>query len=187
MPFPRVTAFAHELVATRLRPGDLAIDATVGKGNDTLFLAERVGAEGRVEGFEIQEAALAIARPLLADHPQVNLHHCGHERMAEFVRGRANAILFNLGYLPSGDKSIITTPDTTQQGLVAALTLLNEGGILSVVVYPGHPGGREEAGRVEGWFAAQDPDLYDRIHYGRYPTGPATASPYLLALEKRAR
>lgn len=187
MPFPRVTAFAHELVAGHLRPGHLAIDATVGKGYDTLFLAERVGPEGRVEGFEIQEAALAIARPLLARHPQVNLHHRGHEHMAGIVHGRANAILFNLGYLPSGDKSIITTPETTQQGLAAALTLLNDGGILSVVVYPGHPGGREEAGRVEEWFAAQDPDLYDRIHYGRFPTGPANASPYLLALGKRAR
>ncbi len=187
MAFPRVTAFVHELAAAVLKPGDTAIDATVGKGHDTLFLARQVGETGRVEGFEIQESALVLARPLLMDHPQVRLHHCGHEKMAEKVEAPAQAILFNLGYLPAGDKSIITTPETTQQGLVAALTLLSPGGLLSVVVYPGHPGGREEALAVEGWFAALDPDLGDCIHYGRFPSGPGQAGPYLLALMRKSR
>lgn len=187
MSFPRVTTFVHDLVAGRLAEGDLAIDATVGKGLDTRFLAACVGTSGRVEGFEIQESALALARPLLADFPQVRLHHRGHERMAEFVSGPAQAILFNLGYLPSGDKSITTTPETTRQGLMAGLTLLGPEGILSVVVYPGHPGGREEAQAVEDWFASLDGEHYDRIHYGRFPGGPDGVSPYVLALSPRPR
>ncbi|MDP3333279.1 MAG: methyltransferase domain-containing protein, partial [Methylococcaceae bacterium] len=53
---------AHELLAERLQPGDIAIDATVGNGYDTLFLAEQVGETGKVFGFDIQHAALQEAQ-----------------------------------------------------------------------------------------------------------------------------
>lgn len=51
-------------------------------------------------------------------------------------------VAFNLGYLPGGNKSIITVSDTTLSALKAAERILMPGGLISLVVYIGHPGGR---------------------------------------------
>lgn len=51
-------------------------------------------------------------------------------------------VAFNLGYLPGGDKTIITKSETTHLALEAAKRILKAGGLISLVVYVGHPGGR---------------------------------------------
>lgn len=51
-------------------------------------------------------------------------------------------VAFNLGYLPGGDKAITTTSETTLVALGAAERILMPGGLISVVAYVGHPGGR---------------------------------------------
>lgn len=184
MPLPRVTELVHELVSRRLHPGDAAIDATVGNGHDTLFLAHCVGPAGRVDGFDIQLEAIAATRLRTDGLPQVRLHACGHETMAELVTGPVSAVLFNLGYLPSGDKDVVTRRDTTLAALDSSLALLAEQGILSVVVYPGHPGGREEADAVEAWFLAQGAKLRV-VRYGAFGHRGDKEPPYLLAAERR--
>ncbi|HRQ91146.1 MAG TPA: class I SAM-dependent methyltransferase [Bacteroidia bacterium] len=178
MPFPRVTHFAQDLVARHLPEGSRAIDATVGNGHDTLFLAQCVGVAGRVDGFDIQAEAIATTRERTKHLPQVRLHHIGHEAMESIVEGHVDAIMFNLGYLPSGDKSLVTRPPTTLAALGSAAALLSTGGILAAVVYPGHPGGDEEAAAVDGWFASLDPGRFQAIRYAPllHPQ-----SPYLLA------
>lgn len=60
MGFLSVLSFAHKLTAERLSTGGLAIDATVGTGADTLFLAKAAGPRGGVYGFDIQPQALAL-------------------------------------------------------------------------------------------------------------------------------
>ncbi len=56
MGFMSVLSFAHKLISERLTLGDRAIDATVGTGADTLFLAKATGARGEVYGFDIPAA-----------------------------------------------------------------------------------------------------------------------------------
>ncbi len=187
MAFPRATEFAHLLVSRHLRPGDHVVDATVGNGHDTRFLAETVGTGGRVDGFEIQPDAIRAARVRLGEHPQVVLHEAGHETMADRVAPGVAAVMFNLGYFPSGDKRIITRAATTLPALDAALALLADGGLLTVVVYPGHPGGEEEARAVDAWFARFDSGPHRTLRCGPSTASPETASPYLLALEKREK
>jgi ubiquinone/menaquinone biosynthesis C-methylase UbiE len=185
MPLPRVTEMAHELVRRHLRPGDRALDATAGKGNDTLFLAHCVGASGRVDAFDIQPEAIAETRARVAGFPQVRLHQRGHESLAEFVEGPLAAAMFNLGYLPAGDKAIATRPDSTLAALEAARGLLAPGGILCVVAYPGHEGGAEEAAAVERWFAALDSSAHRAVVYRPLLGRPDSPSPFLLAAERR--
>lgn len=182
MPLPRVTEIAHLLVKRCLTSGGHAIDATVGNGHDTGFLAGLVGPEGRVDGFDIQPEAIARTRERTLGLPQVHLHHLGHERMGERVPERVDVVMFNLGYLPSGDKSVITLPASTLPALDAALALLKEGGLLVVVVYPGHDGGEEEATAVEEWFAGLSPETHRVVHYGPPQRNDREReSPYLLA------
>lgn len=185
MALPRVTEMAHELVARHLRPGDRAIDATVGNGHDTLFLATCVGATGHVDGFDIQPEAIAATAAKTADLPQVRLHLLGHEEMGRIVAGPINAILFNLGYLPSGDKGLATRPATTLAALDAALGLLSETGLLAVVVYPGHEGGKDEAAAVEKWF--QNAQGLRVVRYAPLPGPSGNEPPCLLIAERRAR
>jgi len=165
MPEPRrqpLTALAHQRLAAVLAAGDIAIDATTGNGHDTLFLTRQIAPDGQVHAFDIQPQALEATQERLAQAglaERVTLHLAGHERMREHLpaelAGRVAAVTFNLGYLPGGDHGLVTRPDTTLAALVQASALLRPGGLLSVLVYRGHAGGREEAEAVAGWFAAQ--------------------------------
>jgi len=156
---PPILVQAHRWVERALTPGDLAIDATVGNGRDTAFLADRVGPTGLVIGLDIQQPALDAASARLAGlghSDRVRLVRSGHERMAEAVAElapgrRPKAVMFNLGHQPGGDPSIITKPETTLQALGAALDLTLARGIITVVCYPGHEGGAIEQDAVLHW------------------------------------
>ena len=174
---------AKEQVAQVLKLGDTAVDATMGNGWDTLFLAERVGSEGAVFAFDVQRSALTATEKRLR---KVGLlGNCelllrGHEEMQAVVPAGVGAIMFNLGYLPYADREIVTRPDTTLKALQAAISLLRVGGILSVICYRGHPSGQEEAKEVLHWgrsqgaaFCVQSPD--------ELPSG---ESPFLLTLQR---
>ena len=102
---------AHQLLAQRVQPGDVVVDATCGKGHDTLFLARAVGPGGRVYAFDIQAAAIQASRELLSAHQalaQVSFYQVDHSEMDLWVPGTITAAIFNLGYLPGGDKHICT-------------------------------------------------------------------------------
>lgn len=131
--------------------GDLVIDATAGNGNDCLLLAQLVGSRGRVFGFDIQEEALRNSDVLLSQAGLLGrcvLIHASHSEMTSHLpeesHGWFSAVVFNLGYLPGGDKTITTQQDTTLTAMHQALKLLKPDGLLCVTLYNGHPGGAEE-------------------------------------------
>lgn len=136
------------------------MDATVGNGHDTCFLAEQVGEHGRVLGLDIQEAALRVTRSRLEQAglaDRVTLVQSGHERLErvlpEAMRGRLRVVMFNLGYLPGGDHALVTKPETTLTALSVALGHLLPDGVISLMVYRGHSGGDEEYRAIEEWLA----------------------------------
>jgi hypothetical protein len=145
----RLTAAASSWIEVALFDGALAIDATVGNGYDALFLGHRVGPKGKVLGFDVQKAALAGAREILKfvgsiDH--VSLIHDSHTRLADYLPTGAviHAAMFNLGYLPRGNRRIITRPETTVLALRSVLEHLAERGRVTLLVYRGHEGGVPE-------------------------------------------
>ncbi|WP_025682974.1 tRNA (mnm(5)s(2)U34)-methyltransferase, partial [Paenibacillus maysiensis] len=189
MGFLSVLSYAHQLVAARVQPGDTAIDATVGTGADTLFLAKAAGRRGRVYGFDIQQEALQLARRRLDEDEspslaEVSLLLQGHEQMREAVpdklHGKVAAVMFNLGYLPSegADPSVITHTDSTLTALDAAMYLLRPRGILTAVLYPGHAGGGEEAEAVLQWASVLPVSSGQSIIYRQLQRA---ASPYVVA------
>ena len=145
----RLTAAASSWIEVALFDGALAIDATVGNGYDSLFLGHRVGPKGKVIGFDVQKAALAGAREILkfvGSISRVSLIHDSHTRVADYLPAGAaiDAAMFNLGYLPRGNRQIITRPDTTVQALRSVLEHLAEKGRVTLLVYRGHEGGVPE-------------------------------------------
>lgn len=162
-----ITQHAHQLIQQVLDDGDIAVDATIGNGHDTLFLALTVGKTGKVYGFDIQQDALDKTYQQLKNNhaeKQVALFHAGHETipilLPEDSIGKIKAIMFNLGYLPGGDKNKTTGISTTLAALEASLMLLATGGRITILAYTGHPGGWEETEAVKNWAKLLPIDLY---------------------------
>lgn len=186
--FPPILDQAHNWVRQLLRPGDLGVDATVGNGRDTLFLADCVGPAGRVIGFDIQQPALEETSRRLGEAgvaDRVQLVHRGHGEivttLAQIAPGtRPRAVMFNLGYRPGGDRAVLTRPETTLAGLNGALEVVSPGGIVSIVVYPGHEGGQAEAFAVLSWARALPVNRARAVTYQFLNT--KTPAPFLIAL-----
>lgn len=180
----RATEIAHLLMRQSVNPGDWVVDATVGNGHDTLLLAKRVGPTGRVIGFDVQETALAAAAERIDGMPQVTLIHAGHENLAEHLpvdgRERLAAAMFNLGYLPGASKEIVTRSETTLAALKQILTHLKMHGLVTLVLYPGHPGGGEEAEAVRS-YAQQLPQAFAVTQHARINT--LRPAPELIVIE----
>lgn len=158
----RPTEMAHHLIRERVQIGDRVVDATLGNGHDSLFLADLVGPSGQVDSFDIQIEAIESSRKKLHElySNQVTLHHAGHEKMASLVKHPLRAVMFNLGYLPGGDKQVITHSKTTLTALAAALGLLQPDGIVSIIAYIGHPGGMEEGDALKEFCRSLDPESF---------------------------
>jgi SAM-dependent methyltransferase len=179
------TALARHFLREVVREGDRVVDATCGNGHDTLLLAELVGPAGKVWGFDIQEQAIAAASLLLEGagcRERVELLHVGHEQLATFVTGPVDAVVFNLGYLPGGEKGCVTSPPQTVAALAQAVELLVPGGRICISLYTGHPGGMEEAKAVESWAAGLPPKEFHVWCSRQMNRSPA--APYLIMVEK---
>ncbi len=163
----RITELAHHLVGLVVEQGNVVIDATAGNGYDTLFLAEKVGPSGRVYSFDIQEEAIDKTYKKLKQQnlgKQVILLNESHEHLRHFVRDQVNVIMYNLGYLPGGDQSVTTKHDTTLESLKQALQLLAPGGLISIVMYPGHQEGAEEKKRIISFCKKLDSARYASLN-----------------------
>ena len=148
---------ARDALLRAVQAGDTVVDATMGNGHDTLFLAEQVGPEGHVYAFDIQESALVSTRKLLEENhvaDRVTLLCRSHADMAECVPCPVAAAVFNLGWLPGGNHGITTLWESTRAAASAALELLRPGGILTVCAYPGHPEGDRERNMLIHFFSA---------------------------------
>lgn len=155
--------FAMSITADYINKGDTAVDATVGNGNDTLTLSRLVGETGKVYGFDIQPLALMRASEFLMQNEapsEIELVYNGHEEMDRHISEEVSAIVFNLGYLPSGEKQITTTADTTITALNKAIDMIKADGIVTVVMYPGHPAGKIEKDKVLEWGNSLDKGIY---------------------------
>ena len=178
----------HELISKIVRAGDTVIDATVGNGHDTLFLTSLVGRAGQVIGFDVQEQAIISTRKRLDDAKvAAALHHCSHAEMLDSVganmAGRIACVMFNLGYLPGADKSLITQVKSTLDALNQSVKLLKSGGVLTVMCYPGHAGGDEESEKVRLWMLALPDDQFQITHYRR--ENHRSGAPFLLVVVKK--
>ena len=134
-------------ILQHLKEGGVAVDFTMGNGNDTLFLSKAVGPEGKVYAFDIQELALQSTERLLKEEgapENYQLILASHHRVAEFVKQPINAGMFNLGYLPGSDKRITTMRETTLPAIEAAIELMDRDAIILIAVYPGHAEGEAE-------------------------------------------
>lgn len=185
MKLQRVLQYAQQLLKDSIDEGDTVVDATAGNGHDTLFLAQLVGDNGQVYAFDVQKEAVDATLLRLLDH---GLEHRalvlnkGHEDVAQYVHKPVAAAIFNLGYLPGSNHDIITKPATTTQAIEELLKLLKVGGLIILVIYHGHPGGREERDTVMD-YVSRLPQKH--VHVLKYEfLNQQNDPPFVIALEK---
>ena len=172
-------------IMEHLSEGDVAVDFTMGNGNDTLFLSKAVGESGKVYAFDIQEDALVSTRAHLeaSGAPENYTLICAsHHRVKEFVTEPIKAGMFNLGYLPrSGRKAVTTMRETTMPAVEAALELLAPDGVLIVAIYPGHEEGALEGEMLREYFSGLS---RFRICPSEFKILNSPTSPYFFLVEK---
>lgn len=172
------------LLTPHIKEGGTVVDFTMGNGHDTLWLSEQVGKSGRVYSFDIQQQALDSTAALLAanDAENVTLILDSHANVKDHVKMQICAGMFNLGYLPGGDKSITTKHESSLAAISAGVELLCSDGALLIAVYPGHA-----EGTLEGNLIREMLSQYDRrsiccseFHIVNSPT-----SPFFYLVEKK--
>ena len=157
---------SREIINQTVKQGDIVIDATCGRGNDTLLLARLVGAAGRVYSFDIQESAVQSAQLLLEKeqlNDRVRLIKADHAQISLYIDEKIHAAMFNLGYLPGGSHQITTKSLTTIKAVEETLGLLAPGGIITIVAYPGHESGAEELKELRNYLSTIPQQQFDII------------------------
>ena len=150
----------HQFMASQIRPGDFCIDATAGKGRDTLFLCRLVGPTGQVLALDIQPDAVAQTKALLeaegyADVAQVE-QDC-HSRLGRYAAPESvDGIMFNFGWLPGGDHTAFSQPGTSVAAIQAGLSLLKPGGVMSLCIYYGRNNGTAERDAILAYLPTID-------------------------------
>jgi len=150
-------------VLAHLKEGDVCADFTMGNGYDTLFLSRTVGENGKVYAFDIQPAAAeSTRRRLVEENAPLNytLINDSHHRLKEYIKEPIKAGMFNLGWLPGGDKSVTTLRETTLAALRDAISILAPDGIILVAVYPGHAEGETEGELIGEYLQTLDRHKY---------------------------
>lgn len=190
MKLDRILPYTKILLNKAVKDGDIVVDATVGNGHDTIFLAELVGSTGKVYGFDVQEQAITTTKERLIQQnllERVVLFHKGHEQLAAMIppgdQGKITGAVFNLGYLPGSDKTIVTKPETTIAAINQLLEIMAPEGIIVLVIYHGHDGGAAERDSLLQYCRELDQKSahvlqYQFINQQHHP-------PFIVAIEKR--
>lgn len=156
-------SLAHDFVQQHVPQGGFCIDATAGRGGDTLFLSRLVGEAGKVLAFDIQQQAVDITKRRLEEAGCTNVQVLldSHANMGNYAQaGTVDAILFNFGYLPGGDHRIYTRAQSSIAAIQAGLELLKPNGVMSLCIYHGGDNGDEEKDALLRYFRTIDAKQY---------------------------
>lgn len=160
----QITDWCRHFQELQIAPGDLCIDATMGNGHDTLHLAQLTGPTGKVLSFDIQETALTSTKLLLKKYhapDNVSMFLDSHSHMEQYAqKGTVSCIVFNFGYLPSGDHTIATKSETSIPAIQQGLQLLKKDGLMTLCIYSGGDSGFEERDALLDYLKTLDSKKY---------------------------
>lgn len=128
-----IVDLSHEIMKDAKNP-DIAVDMTCGNGFDTLFLSRIAN---KVYAFDIQDLAIENTSKLLQKHQinNVKIIKNSHDLFDIYVKENIDLAIYNLGYLPQGNKDIKTEASTVIASLMKAVSKLNVNGFIVIVIY----------------------------------------------------
>lgn len=153
--------YYHELVQNFASKDKIAIDATLGNGYDSLFLAPLFK---KIYSFDIQDLAIKRSKEKLKDYTNVEIIQANHMYIDNFVKEKVDLVTFNLGFLPGSDKKICTNSYTTINAIKKSYELLNKDGLIILTTYSRHSGGEKEANEIDN-FLENNPYEYTKKRF----------------------
>ena len=169
-----------KIIIDQKKYAKIAADMTVGKGNDSKYILDNTSVE-KLYGFDIQKEAEIAAKSLIGDDDKFIFNLESHDKVDKFIKEGLDLVVYNLGYLPGGDKEITTKYDSTIKSLEITLGLLNPEGLIIITIYPGHPAGKIESEKIEKYLEKLDTKKYAvmKLAYQNRPNNP----PYIIIVQ----
>lgn len=172
----RTSTYNQKYLNGILNQNMIAVDMTMGNGNDTLFLAKRVKF---VYAFDIQVEAIANTQKKLNGYDNYRLILDSHDNIDQYINEGIDIVMFNLGYLPGSDSKLVSKSDTTIKAIEKAYKLLNKGGYISIISYRGHKGGLSEYHAIEKFITDNNYQVIER-----YISYTSNTEPILIMIRK---
>lgn len=158
-----ITDYVHQFVTSHIQNGSICVDATAGNGNDTVFLCEHAGMDGKVFAFDIQEAAIENTKKRVKEsgYQNAEIIFDSHVNMKKYLEEKSvDCILFNFGYLPGGNHAIATKASTSIEAIKEGLDCLKKDGIMGLCIYSGKDSGFEEKEAILNYLKQIDSKKY---------------------------
>lgn len=134
-----ISSLSHSIIERFVENCNVAVDCTLGNGHDTDFLSQKFQ---KVFAFDIQKEVTDFYREKKVDN--VEVINDSHHRLDYYIEFGVDCIMYNLGFLPGGNKKITTKSDTSLISIKKAVPLLNKGGLITIGLYLGHNEGIKE-------------------------------------------
>lgn len=134
-----ISDLAHDIIKKYVLNKNIAIDATLGNGYDTDFLVKNFS---EVYAFDIQSEPCKRYKERNISNVQVI--NDSHHLFNKYIKTEVDCIIYNLGFLPGGDKSITTDHITSLESIKKGLEILRSGGFMLICIYRGHNEGKIE-------------------------------------------
>lgn len=164
---------------------DTIIDMTLGNGKDAFNLLSKYQSSF-LYGFDIQQTAVDTSKNYLLEkfpESRFSLICDNHINIKNYLDKKADLVIYNLGYLPGGDKSIKTGSSSTIKSLKIILNeFLNLNGLVFITAYTGHPGGEEEYDELIKYINQLDQKKYNAINFNYI--NQKNHPPKLIAIER---
>lgn len=156
----------------------VAIDMTLGRGNDSLYLQDKFK---KVYAFDIQLEAIENAKQRL-DLNKVEIIYDNHQNVDLYVEENVKLVIYNLGFLINGDQSISTNHSSTINSLNKVISLVEKKGLVIIVVYPGHENGKKESLYLDEYIKNLNPSDFV---ISKYLMINMNNSPYIICIHKK--
>lgn len=172
------SSLTHHIIESFVKEKKVAIDATLGNGLDTNFLSEKFEF---VYAFDIQKNA--CEKYMENKRQNVEVINDSHHRFLKYIDVNVNCIIYNLGFLPGGDKNITTCCDSSLKSIQIGLDILKSEGIMVITSYRGHDEGRSEYNSIVEYLSTLSKNEYAVMKHEIINR--TNKSPVLFVVEKK--
>ncbi|KZL91129.1 tRNA (mnm(5)s(2)U34)-methyltransferase [Clostridium magnum] len=173
-----VSELSHYIIKNFSCNFNIAVDATLGNGYDTDFLSNNFL---KVYSFDIQQCAIKTYENKNINN--VILINDSHENFIKYINEKVNCIMYNLGFLPGGDKNITTKCESTLMSLESSLNIIDKGGLITIALYRGHEEGKKEENAVINFVQNLPKEKYGVMLHSFVNRN--NLAPFLIVIEKK--
>ena len=147
-----------------IKENSICVDMTLGNGNDLVYIMN-LAMNGKVYGFDIQRVAIQRTKEKIKPSHRIQLINDSHENIDLYIHENIDFGVYNLGYLPSGNRNITTSVHSTMFSLKVLLNKLNHDGNIVISTYPRHREGYCEDIEIKKYLTTLNQHEFDVLHF----------------------